>query len=735
MKARRSAFGSCAAAIIVAAALGRVAAPAPAGAVAPKYWIHDTTEDFLKGKTDGVSIVSDGSLRLAPAVEVLAEPDAPYLWDVAVDRKGRVYAGTGDDGRILRAAGGKAEEFFQCAALEVLSLEIAADGTLFAGTAPEGFVYRVSPDGEGSILFDAPQAYVWDLALGPDGALYVATGPRAAIWRVDPRSGKAESVAEPDDNHVVSLAFDGQGRLIFGTEGRGLVGRLENGRIRVLHDCPEAEVASVAPGEDGVVWAAAAAPSEAREIATSDQPDSTADGSAQPDGTMPDEDMSQRWLFRVTPEDEGKGVLYRIDADGNAARVWESGQGSLFRILPVEGGAVLATTGDDGRVYRIGKDGEVTLLLDAEEDHVVSAVADPAAGAWIIGTANPSRVLRMSEAMRGQGRYESQVLDAGRPARWGRLDWLGGPDGGSATFAVRTGNTQKPDATWTDWSDELRGEGNALAVGGARFLQWRATLQGGGTKSAIVRRVRVSSLENNVAPVVASVEVVPSGTRFYDEEPEARPRPLYQTLPGGVSVQYAYDSAPGQFPPEQRAPWTQGLRQIRWQATDPNGDQLLFELAFRRDDETEWKTFGEDVEGTNWTFNSNGVPDGTYRVRVLASDRRANPYDEKISSRASEGFLVDNTHPFFRDIEWKREGNEVRITGTLADETSDVVRLESAVDGGDWVDHPPADGIFDSRSERIDVRVEIEGKPEHAILLRGMDLAGNLAATRVLVRP
>jgi streptogramin lyase len=716
-----------------AAALALAAAPWPAAGVSARYWIHDSAADFLEGKATGVSITSEGALRLAPRVETLAEPEAPYLWDVAVDARGRTFAGTGDEGWIVRVAAGKAEPFFQCAALEVLCLDAGSDGTLYAGTAPDGFVYRITAAGEGSILFDAPQAYVWDLALGPDGAVYAAAGPRAAIWRIDPRSGRAEEIATIDDNHVVSLAFDAQGRLLFGTEGRGLVGRVDGGRAIVLHDCAEGEVGAVASGPDGIVWVAASAPAEAREEATADAPDSTADGSASPDGATPeDEERDGHYLFRVHPDDEGKGVLYRIDADGNATRIWESGQGSVFDILPLPGGDVLALTGDEGRIVRVHPDGTATLLLDADEEHVVSAVRDPSGDGWIVACANPSRVLRVEGALRGKGTYESQVLDAGRLARWGRLDWTG--EGSGASFAVRSGNTGKPDGTWSEWSGELHEAASELRVDGARFLQWRATLEGGGTKSPLVRRVRVSSLERNVAPVVSSVEVVPAGTRFYDEEPEARPRPLYQTLPGGVSVQYSLDNAPGKFPPEQRSPWTQGLRQIRWQAADPNGDALLFELSYRREDETEWKPFGEDVEGTTWTFNSNGVPDGPYAVRVTASDRRSNPYDEKTAWRDSEIFLIDNTPPAFRDVAWTREGATVRATGMVEDETSDVVRLETSVDGGDWSDQPPADGIFDARTERIDVRVEVEGKKEHSILLRGTDLAGNLSATRVLVK-
>jgi hypothetical protein len=734
----RKAVALAAGAILLAAAGG-------AHAVSPKYFITDTSADFLKGKLDGVSVTSDGTLRLAGEVVTLAEPDAPYVWDVVVDAQGRAYLGTGDEGWIVRVAGKERQGFFHCDALEVLSLAIAKDGTLFAGTAPDGLVYRIRPDGKGEVLYDAPESYVWDLELGPDGALYAAVGTRAGVWRIDPRSGKADHYVDIDDNHVVSLAFDAQGRLLLGTEGRGLVVRVGADRHPyVLYDAPEGEVGAVLGGEDGVEWAAASSASEAREQANAaEEPDSTADGSASPDGTAPeDEQDSSRsgeppspYLFRVRPPEAGKGVLYRIDAGGDVTRFWQSGQGAIFDLADAGDGEVLATTGEDGRVYRVGADGTATLLLDTSEDHVVAAVRDPSQDAWLLATANPSRLLRMSATARPRGTYESQVLDADRLAKWGRIDWTGESGGGSVALQVRTGNTQKPDTTWTPWSGELRGEASALDVGKARYFQWRATLQGGGSKTPLVRRVRVSSLQNNVAPVITTVDVIPTGTRFYDEEPEARPRPVFQSLPGGVNVQYTFDAAPGKFPPEERAPWTQGLRQIRWEAADPNGDPLVVELSFRRTDESEWKSFAEDVEGSSWTFNSNGVPDGEYVVRVTATDKRANPYDEKAASRVSEPFLVDNTAPFFENVQSRREGKELRITGTLADQVSDVVRFEYSVDGDDWVDQPPADGIFDSRAEGIDAKVEVEGTKEHSILLRGMDLAGNLGSTRVLVKP
>ncbi|HMB68188.1 MAG TPA: hypothetical protein VKU85_02715, partial [bacterium] len=319
-------------ALVVALAL--VAITSSARAVSTRYWIDDTADDFRLGEAVDVAITSEGSLRLGPGTRVVAEPEVPYLWDLVPGPGGHVYLGTGDDGWVMRVREGVAENFFQCAALEVLAVE-ADDGTLWAGTAPEGFVYRVNDQGEGAILFDAGEPYVWDLALGPDGHLYAAVGPPARVYRIDPATGEGEVFAEVDDNHVVCLAFDDEDRLLFGTEGRGLVARREtDGRIRVLHDCPQGEVGAVLAG-DGVVWAAAAATAESRDRAT---PDANGDGTG----------IDSPYSFELTVSDAGNGVLYRIDREGNVVRFWESGQGAVFDLSLAEDGTLLVATGEDG---------------------------------------------------------------------------------------------------------------------------------------------------------------------------------------------------------------------------------------------------------------------------------------------------------------------------------------------------------------------------------------------------
>jgi len=710
--------------IATALLAGAVLAAAPAGAVSPRYWIDNAAEDFLAGEANGTSITSDGSLTLAPEVTVLAEPEVAYVWDVAA-ANGSVYLGTGDDGWVLRVRGGKTEQFFQCAALEVLSVLVTADGTVWAGTAPEGFVYRIDPDtGAGSIAYDAQEAYVWDMLESPDGSIVLALGPDAKVARLDPGSGEAETLAEIDDNHVVCLAWEDEGNLLLGTEGKGLVARLgPDGRIRVLYDTPQGEVAAVLAGPGGEVWAAAAGTSESREFANESMPDTNGDGSGI--------ENSMDFSFEFTPSGVDDGVLYRIDPAGNAIRHWESGEVAILDLAWNTGRtAVLAATGERGRLYSIADDGGATLVLDSEEAFLVALERQD--DALLVATANPARLKRVATGYAKSGAYDSQVLDARRVARWGRIDWQG-EAGGGVQLSVRTGNTEEPDNTWSDWKQV--GKDGRLDVFGERFLQWRAELAGGGDRTPVVRRVRVSSLENNLAPRVIAVGVAPAGTGFFDEIPEPRPRPLYQALPGGVNVQYSLDNGENEFPPEVRAPWTRGLRLVRWEAIDPNEDFLLFELYFRRDDEAEWKRFAEEVEGETFSFNSQGVPDGEYRIRVVGSDHRFNPVDARTGEAVSESFVVDNTSPAFEGLKHRTDGDTIRVTGSARDAASDIVRLEHSLDGGDWESHPPVDGIFDSPTEELDVVIEAEAGREHSILFRATDLAGNLSTARVLVRP
>ena len=83
-------------------------------------------------------------MRLAPATRVLQDPEAPYVWSLARDAEGRLYVGTGNEGKVFRIENGKASLLFDAPELEVHALAVGKDGTVYAGTA-DGHVVAFRP--------------------------------------------------------------------------------------------------------------------------------------------------------------------------------------------------------------------------------------------------------------------------------------------------------------------------------------------------------------------------------------------------------------------------------------------------------------------------------------------------------------------------------------------------------------------------------------------------------------
>src|SRR5258706_758040 len=110
----------------------------------PTFWTVSTQPDFLKGDVENLSIDSDGRVFLGPVTTQLAETSAPFLWTVLA----------------------------------------GADGTLWAGTGNEGQLLKIGKDGKTSILFDAPEMEIHALAAAPKGGVYVATSPDGKIYEV-----------------------------------------------------------------------------------------------------------------------------------------------------------------------------------------------------------------------------------------------------------------------------------------------------------------------------------------------------------------------------------------------------------------------------------------------------------------------------------------------------------------------------------------------------------------------
>src|SRR5260221_12317480 len=227
----------------------------------PVVWDINSRAELLKGEARGVSVTDSGILTLSPALSHLFSTDQAYVWSTAMDAAGNIYLGTGHDGKLFRVSpDGKGSLLYKAPELDVTALAIAGDGAVFAATSPDGKVYRVTVDGKAEVYFDPADKYIWSLAVLGDGSLAVGTGDNGKLYRVRAAGSKPESslLINTNQTHVMSLAVTRLGDLIAGTDPGGLVLRISPaGKAFGLYDAPLREIHALASAPDGSIYALA----------------------------------------------------------------------------------------------------------------------------------------------------------------------------------------------------------------------------------------------------------------------------------------------------------------------------------------------------------------------------------------------------------------------------------------------------------------------------------------------
>jgi hypothetical protein len=405
--------------------------------------------------------------------------------------------------------------------------------------------------------------------------------------------------------------------------------------------------------------------------------------------------------------------------------------------LDADGGVVVGT-GDDAALYRLDPEhGRPALLASFDEAEVLSIL--PHGDRLVVSTADPARLYELGASLETAGSATSEARDAGAEAVWSRLRWRGDiPSGTGVAFETRTGNTRNPDATWSDWrATETSGDGSFAARSpAARFFQWRLKLKGGGTTTPRVTAVTTSYREVNLPPEVTTVDVSGKGSELFAGG-EGRTRGVRRKLPSGVEVDYTLPgdrAADGQVSPLE-AQWALGLRSASWAASDPNGDQLTFDLYYRPVEGDRWSLLAEDLEGLVYTWDASVFPDGKYRIRVVASDEADNPDGDALTDeRMSHAFDVDNTPPEVDELRASLEGDGVRLRGRARDAGSAIVSAEVTFDGRKWRQIRAASGLLDATSLAVDERIACtECQRGDAAVLRLLDEAGNMVVQRAFI--
>jgi hypothetical protein len=326
--------------------------------------------------------------------------------------------------------------------------------------------------------------------------------------------------------------------------------------------------------------------------------------------------------------------------------------------------------------------------------------------------------------------------DAQTIATWGALSWRGTtPAGTKIEVSTRSGNTETPDDTWSAWSPgTTKPEGTTIANPKARYVQWRAVLTGTRTESPILTSVNVAYLQRNLRPTVRSITVQPPGIVF--QKPFSTGEPELagfedQWTPERRLAQAASQQGTGGSSQLGRRSYQKGLQTIQWKADDDNDDELAYDILYRREGETSWKTLRKGMTESILVWDTNTVPNGTYFIKVVASDAPSNPLSTALAGELeSQAFEIDNTPPAIIVTSVRVDRGRTIISFDVRDDHSPVQRVEFSSDGQRWRGVFPVDGIADSREEHFELAIEGE-LGEKGLTLRASDTMNNIATTHV----
>jgi hypothetical protein len=322
------------------------------------------------------------------------------------------------------------------------------------------------------------------------------------------------------------------------------------------------------------------------------------------------------------------------------------------------------------------------------------------------------------------------VRDAGNIAGWGQIRWRAAlPEGTWLELYTRSGNSARPDSTWSDWSAAYkRSGGEPIESPAARYMQWKAIFHAAGTESPMLQEVTLAYLPRNRAPELTEVRVALRSDR---------PSQSGGSGPGGsTGAAASAGGASRTFSGVSAAARANAARgaDISWLASDPDQDELTYALYFRGEGEAEWKLMQDNLPQNYFQLSSGALPDGTYRLRVVASDAEQNPAAAAMSAeRVSAPFVMDATPPQVEVLSASRTGSGATVRFRASDGASALTRAEYALDASDLRLLQSDDGIVDAQLETFTVQLPSVDGQEHLLTLRVYDFTGNMGIAKAVL--
>lgn len=622
------------------------------------FLVTNSFSDFKRGTFINTSVSSRGEVYLVPEhTEILNKSDL-YVWTMDYDSEGNIYASTGSQGKIYKISSDKdVSVFYESPGIGLNPIELGKDDTMYLGVNPHGILYKVNSSGVSEELARFSESYIWDIKADTEGNLYVATGLTASIYKISPDGVKEKVFSATTEKHILKMLISGD-TLYCVTSGNGLLYQIDpvNKVAKVLYDTYEDEIKDLVIDLEGNIIFCTSTNLKKR---------------------VPD-DFNYLETFSYysgskqklnTNKTYWKNSVYRINTDGTIDKLLTLDNNILISITADNQDNIYVGTGIDGTIYKIDNNDIVSVYIETLQTQIYAMFTMN--NTIYASTCNMGKILEIGLEKAYEGEYISEVFNAKGEAIWGNVSWRANDDSNSIAFQVRTGNTEIPDDTWTEWSEVLSDPlGSSIGTISSRFIQYKAFFNMG-SKSAVpvLYEVRLSYAMENRRPIIKSFNI-----KLVDNT----------------------DRSDGYFDNTKNI-------ELSWDTDDPDNDSLLYTVLFKEKSKDVWIPLVEDIKDDKVVVSQRRFPDGFYDFKLNVRDGLSNDSaSEMQNTEYSEPFIIDSTAPMLSDSKIVIDGDGfVFVDGIIEDNLSYIARLEYSINGSEWFFITPTDSIYDSQYEEF----------------------------------
>jgi hypothetical protein len=694
--------------------------------VVPQKWEIRSKDGFLMGKLDGISVSYEGVLSLSPKEEEIDAPVEEFYLSHLLTPQGEIFLGTGHAGKIYKIGkSGTPELYFQVPEMDIYCLAQDRRGNLYAGTSPNGKIYKITGKGKGGPFFNPREKYIWDLFFSERGVLLAAVGETGGIYEINTK-GEGRPVLRAEENHVLCIEKDVNQDIIAGTGGIGRVYRISRGkRPSILFESSYEEIRSIALDKEGNVYAAAGgkiiSPKKKSELPITVKAETDVRITVTPTSVLSE---------GMQPSSQKQpGALFKVDSQGIVKRIWQSSDELIYSLSwnGIEE-KLLFGTGDKGRVYSADRNEKISLLIQKNSAQVYSLLLSDQK-IYMLSN-NPPSLSIMHPEQKLTGDYLSQVIDTRTVSSWGRIKWESEvPPECNLQFQTRSGNSNRPNVTWSDWSPPYqKKEGEQILSPRARYLQFRVMFKTrSGKVSPLLRKISLYYLQTNLAPKVTKLTLLPANVVYL--KPPAQTEVIWGVDTHISEKNKDQSEAEALIVPKKAE--RKGFQTAVWEASDENGDSLIYSISIRKEDEDKWRILKENWTESIYAFDTLSLPDGVYLLKVMASDMPSNPSGmEFTAEKVARPLLIDNSLPTIKNFQVNRERNKLVVTFIAEDLMSSIQEVKYLIRPNEWKSVFSVDGICDSKQESFRISITLPPRFDNLITVKVRDSHGNVGVHR-----